>query len=242
MAGVRFEMDDAELQKSFRRFSGMLAGWSNRLRALEPVVQNQAAEIVAAIYRKKLRRGVGDALSPITRILVGDRPPLAKLADHVVVRRSTAGGAPAIVTFEKGWARIAFLLDHGYYFQPTPDQVRALHAAIAAATGKPASQTLTLDSGGVWVIPARPHIHLLNGAEMHSMLNKLARFVVARGRLPDLSSASPEFIRFISDGDITDQLESVSARLGTTGIVSTGRTAPKMGSSGGSRKLGSFLS
>lgn len=200
-----------DLKKEMNRFAGNLAIWSNKLRSSEAAVQNRSAEIIAAIYRKKLRRGIGTELSPVTKIITGDHPPLSGLADHVIVKRATGQGGPAVVTFEKGWAKIALLLDRGYGVEATPAMIARLRLTIMDATGRAPEAIFEegFGSAGFWIIPSRPHIHLLNGPDMHAMLDKVARFMMKTGRLPNLSSDRPESVPFILGGDITDSIDDL---------------------------------
>lgn len=202
-------------------FSKRLEDISKELVDAAPRIQDIAAAVIADLYRAFLRRGVGDELQPITKILheLGDHPPLSTLADHVIIEQSstvsvrahTRGGGkvsvrahkrgqPAMVLFEKtdkDWNAIAVMHDRGFAIQPTDLQRKAL---IARALLKSGEFRAFLDgegfeSQGIWLIPARPHAHFLEKQSLDQELATVARAIIG-GKVPDLKTSRPSRIDY----------------------------------------------
>ena len=163
------------------RFYGLLSVLTNKIRNSEGKVQNKVANLVAQIYRNRLRQGVGEKLAPLTEALTKPHKPLSTLADHVIVKEATFNG-PAVVTFEKTYAKIAWLLENGYWMniRDFPNVKYHLFEKAKAAAG--ASHILQiLDRPGtstlIWEVPARPHIHFLNDAVTKQVMRDVANNV-----------------------------------------------------------------
>ena len=177
------------------KFTGTLGLVALSLAQAPPHIQNVAADVIADLYRGFLRKGVGDNLARLTKILTGDHPPLSGLADHVIVIKASSRGEgkPAVVTFEPEWMKIAFLHDRGYAIKPTDRQKALIGAAIAITGSKDTVLEDGMGSGGsdIWLIPARPHIFFLRGSVIDSALRIVATSILSGKGIPDISSSRP---------------------------------------------------
>lgn len=205
------------------------ADWERWIRGLNSVtsvlgvaaynIQVLAAERIADMLRKFLMDGVDPPLSPLTVALKGGREPaLSSLARHVIVERPKqrrgAGGKfstgfhPAVVTFHKEYEKIAFFLEKGSRWEPSQRLRMALiRRAIDAAGSKGAVLEEGMGSGGVWILPARPFMHILTGPAARAELLKVAEMVFSgrvakrermsvRPEIEESEGESPQFVSF----------------------------------------------
>ena len=222
-----------DFKKEMGRFSGTLGLVALELNKAPPHIQNMAAEIIAELYRGFLRKGVGDELSRLAKILGGDRPALSGLADHVIVirARSRGEGMPAVVTFQKEWMKIAFLHDRGYAMRPTPKQKSLIGAAIMKAGSKDDVLEDGMGSGGseIWLVPARPHIHFLRGSMLDNVLKRVAVSILSGKGVPNIKTSRPVSIPW---------KPVVSIPLDSIQLSSGGGAIPPGGGGGGTRSRG----
>lgn len=222
MAGNTTYTIQGDWDKEFKRFIGRLGGLSTSWRRMPPHVQNEAAHIMADIYRMRIRQGIDPENSMLTQIVYGIHPPLSGLADYIMVveagtqtrGKSTYPGRtkPALVTWHPDWAEIAFMHDRGYAFVPTPQQKAFLFARALDVVG---SKDNFLEEGnnnnGVWLIPARPHAHFLNDDVMDRMLMNVAKAKVA-GLMINLKSERPKsepYRSFDRGGNMRDNIDDM---------------------------------
>lgn len=171
-----------EFKREIRRAMLVLARMATSAAKSAPAVQNRMANIVADAYVFFLRKGVEPENSKLTMAIHGTQPPLSSLADHIVVRESSNDKA-AIVTFQPGWGKIAVLHDRGYAMQVTERQRRALFA-MAMANGYRAEDFLDDGYGNnseVWIVPPRPHLHMLTAEGSKHTIALLLKHWRARG-------------------------------------------------------------
>jgi hypothetical protein len=179
----------------FSKFVGYLGALSRQWSKSAPHIQNQAAHIVAELYRAFIRQGVGPENSTLTQILSGVHPPLAGLADYIIVREAT-NGKPAVVTWDPHWTKIAVLHDIGWVYAPSQKQRNALFARATSiagldSDGKPHFLTNDFGTNGLWIYPARPHSHFLKSKEHQAILVRVAQEVLAGRKVPDFSTSRP---------------------------------------------------
>lgn len=177
--GVPYIQNLGKILRSFQSFAAQLSVLTNRIRGSDPFVQNKTAYVVAQIYRNRLRAGVGEPLSPLSRALTGEHRPLSTLADHVIVKPARRGH-PATVTFEKGWSRKAWMLENGYAVNAWAYpllRAQILHIAMIRAGATDLGQIIQQSNGGHWFTPPRPHIHLLNDSISDKLMAMYARHV-----------------------------------------------------------------
>lgn len=196
----------SDFESGINRFWSAISQLQRKLKEGTPHIQNVAARTIAQVYKNRLRMGVGDKLSPLTNALRGGdiHPPLARLAKYVTVVNGS-GTKPAKVTFKKGWGKRAFLLHHGYTMDVTahPNIRRRMLYFAEQATGKSASSFL--DFGGtapVWIVPPRPHIHMLDDPIMSRIMAEVALYIAAGRRL------SPEIRFLITNEDEPDPMQA----------------------------------
>lgn len=180
-------IDDKRWKSDFARFIREITMLGAQWRGMPVSIQNIAAEIIAEQYRRFLR---GDHLSPelrpLTQILQGEHAPLVGLADHVIVRKTINPDKSALVTWEKGWAKIALMHDRGYYIIVTEKQRDAMFrfALLAGANRSDfidTSHMLPGSSKSYWEVPARPHAFFLGSPAMEKILKIVAEGVMAGG-------------------------------------------------------------
>jgi hypothetical protein len=183
MPGSQYAIE-GNWKQEFARFIGRLGGLATSWRRMPIDVQNQAAHIIAELYRMFIREGIEPENSALTQVLTGIHPPLSGLADYIIVVESgdsRATGAypgrpkPALVTWHPDWTVIAFLHDRGYAFVPSPQQREAL---FKRAEGIAGSTDHFLEEGfstqGIWEVPARPHAWYIRSPEMDRLLEVVA--------------------------------------------------------------------
>ncbi len=181
---------DPGFQKGLNDFRLDLARLAREWRDLDRRVQDTAAQVIADLYKAFLRDGVGADLTPMTQILKGgSMPPLASLSNHVIVIKSRSG-SPAFVTFEDDWDTIALMHDRGYAIIPTPRQRQSLINIANDLFGTPA--WLTEDTGGVWLVPARPHLKFLSSPELDQILGRIGQAMATGKKLPNLKTRRPQ--------------------------------------------------
>lgn len=184
-------VETGDAVNNFMRFISTLGVLAKRLNTLGPVISTNTANIIANMYITYLQRGVGDSLAPLTRALInGNRPPLAALSRHVIVRPATVS-RPAAVTFEKGWSKKAQLLHTGFYMDMTGqagNRVRRglIRGAMDNVGATKISQILDEhgSSQGIWTVPARPHINFLKRPEIQRIVEHVYEWEVYRKPLP----------------------------------------------------------
>lgn len=195
-------------EKELEKFRKQLANYTEGLKGSKVTIQNRTAEILADLYRHFLRQGIEPNQSKITVAYKGgEEPPLSGLADYVTVlyarpgpriqnrdskgRYETGFSDQAIVTFTKEFASIALLHDRGYAVNITPERRRA----IMRQALENAPKSFFLDDGfssqGVWIIPARPHAHILGSPEAERILYAVAERIIANKKLPKFSHGRP---------------------------------------------------
>jgi hypothetical protein len=173
--GSRQKSIDVQLKE----FDQALEKYAEGVGHAAPVIQNRLANLCADLYMRFLRKGVGQENTSLTSaVRGGTTPPLAGLADHVVVEyasiEETGDGQfiePALIKFDSDeWARIALLHDRGYAIVPTKNQRKYLFAA-AQANGYSPSYIFENDMGaggsGFWLVPARPHVWYLSSEDIN---------------------------------------------------------------------------
>ncbi len=162
-----------------------------------------AAEHVADILRNYLAEGGYGELAPLRDATIQSiggkfRQPLAGLARHIIVLkrpsklpkqahgaggRFTSGFHPTQITFEKvgnkDYGQIAFDLNYGKIWIPTPNQKRYLQARIIESGGAPPERK---EQGIVgvqepWMMEPRPFLHILTGPEAHAQVAKVVEGV-----------------------------------------------------------------
>jgi hypothetical protein len=182
-------------RQKLNAFIGVLGRTSQRLAEAENSVPYRAAVILAAVYRGRLRAGVAPKLAELTIYLTGYHRPLSTLANHVIVKK---GSKSAVITFgpdpmnsdgnQKNWVRIAQMLDSGYAVKMDARAFGALVAKAAENIGLSKASELFvesgLESGGIVVVPPRPHIHFLESRRMDQALAAIAKNVAFGTRLP----------------------------------------------------------
>lgn len=190
MAATAKFIVDPGFQKGLNDFRDDLIRIAKAWQRLEPRVQDTAAEIIAELYKAFLRAGVGPGLSPLTQILKGgNMPPIATLADHVIVVKSQRG-VPAVVTFERDWDKIALMQDRGYAIIPTARQREALLNVANDLFGSPS--WLTDTNGGVWLVPARPHLNFFSSGKLDPLLGRVGQAIATGKRLPNFKTKRPQ--------------------------------------------------
>jgi hypothetical protein len=233
-----------KFQTDLRRLSGFIGSVASRLGRVEPHVAYKAANIIAVIYRGRLRQGVGPSLSPMTRALTGQRKPLSTLANHVKVKKSSGGVAyvtfgadpksqdPNVKTSDAGWTRIALLLDRGFAMKMTARMYHAMAASAMDNLGINNMQEIFGQgglgaSGGIVLVPARPHLHWLTKND--NVLRAVAHYVAFGIPL------SPKLRAMMSSPRVDKVFDSESIREGFEfGFrFSTGLGVEYSGASGG---------
>lgn len=190
MAATAQILVDPAFKKGLDDFRNDLIRLTKAWQRLEPRVQDTAAEIIGELYKAFLRAGVGPDLTPMTQILKGgNMPPLATLADHVLVVKSSRG-TPAFVTFERDWDKIAVMQDRGYAIIPTARQREALINIANDAFGSPS--WITDSTGGVWLVPARPHLKFFSSGRLDPLLGKVGQAIATGKRLPSFKTKRPQ--------------------------------------------------
>lgn len=209
-------------RKDFARFTGAIGNMSRRWITMAPHIQDQAAEIVADLYREYIRRGISPENTVLTKILSGVHPPLAGLADHIVVIKAGARGLahgfghpgrvkPAVVTWDQKWMKVAFMHDVGYAIHVTPEQRNAIFAAAERISGVPRGDSFLTDgfsSQGIWLVPARHHSDYLKSPEHERTLGLVAQALLM-GKVPSLKTSRPPSEPWTQDHVSADSIKSL---------------------------------
>lgn len=190
MAAALQILVDPAFKKGLDDFRNDLIRLTKAWQNLETNVQDTAAEIIGELYKAFLRNGVGPELSPMTQILNGgNMPPLATLADHVIIVKSRRG-TPAFVTFERDWDKIAVMQDRGYAIIPSVRQREALINVANDLFGSP--QWMTDSTGGVWLVPSRPHLKFFQSGQLDPLLGKVGQAIATGKKLPSFKTQRPQ--------------------------------------------------
>lgn len=200
MSGKIMAVNTGDFQKNFLKFVSTLSILSRRMAKLNPTAGTGSAIIIANMYKAFLQQGVGDNLAPLTRALInGDRPPLAALAKHVIVRPGT-GSKNALVTYEKGWSRKASLLHTGYFMDMSGGKGNRIRRGLIRAgmdnVGVDKISDILDEHGstaGIWVVPPRPHIDFLKRKETKAIIEAVYQNSVFGKPLPPVIRAAAKF-------------------------------------------------
>lgn len=201
MASEILNFDKKGFDRDMRAMRQQLVRITSELKRAEPHIQNTAAEVILDLYKMFLRQGVGEELTKFTKALheLGDHPPLSTLADHVIMEPSVKG-RPAAIAFEntggKDWGVIAVMHDRGYVIQADAKLRAALVAMITLKYGRTdAVLDDNTSQGGLWIVPARPHLHFFDKNSLDEKLAKVAQAIFA-GKVPNLKTERPPRVEY----------------------------------------------
>lgn len=155
------------------------------------------------------RRDAGAALATLGAHIIVGRPPQKRVGR----RKATAtnpgspgvfakGFGPAVIKFEnEHWDKIAYVVEHGRIWKP-PEAVK--RALITKAQTHGFKLEEGMGSGGYWVLPPRPFLHLFTGPEANKIVRQVAEKAL-KGQLDQEMAAWKE-----------EYIDAMDHRSGTT--------------------------
>lgn len=190
---------------SVREFANALARATSSLPLSALHAQLAAAEIIANKLRAKLMGGVPPELSTMSIAIGGQRAPLERLANHIVVKkpkgmqarwpagtvrrgvkvggRFTSEFRPAVIAWQDGfvwdtitWEEVAWKLENGFMWEVSENERR--HAFGLAVSGGFVYES-GMHTGGIWEIPPRPFFEeALNDSGAQMIIERVAQLLL----------------------------------------------------------------
>lgn len=184
------------------------------------------------------RRDAGAALATLGAHIVVGRPPQKRVGRRKATPGKSGspglfakGFGPAVIKFEnERWDKIAYVLEHGRIWKP-PEAVK--RALIAKAQMQGFELEEGMGSGGYWIVPPRPFLHLFTGPEASKIVRRVAEKAL-KGQLDqEMAAWKEEYVDAMqrrsktSIEEMTDYLRSDDDGEDWTDLIEFDRWRPR---------------